>query len=125
MTRFTQEISGMLGDYWKRSAEKELEKIREEYESGRITIDENGVARNCIGRVLSEELLENLSYITDEADEEATEVARDEETARFFEGYRKARAQQGISAEERAEMRAAFGAGSTVIDIITGEEIRL
>ena len=52
MTRFEKELSGALGAYWKKSAEKELEKVREELEQGLITIDENGVARNRIGRVL-------------------------------------------------------------------------
>jgi hypothetical protein len=39
MTRFEKELSGALGAYWKKSAEKELEKIREELGQGLITID--------------------------------------------------------------------------------------
>ena len=34
MTRFEKELSGALGAYWKKSAEKELEKVREELEQG-------------------------------------------------------------------------------------------
>ena len=123
MTRFQRELSGELGAYWKSSAEKELEKIREELETGKITIDENGVARNCIGRVLMSDMMEKLSYITDAADEEATRAAREEETAAFLEGYRKANRKR--STEELSEMRAAFGTGTTVVDIITGERIPL
>ena len=37
MTRFEKELSGALGAYWKKSAEKELEKVREELEQGLIT----------------------------------------------------------------------------------------
>ncbi len=125
MTRFTQELSGMLGDYWKASAEKELERVRADFENGLITIDENGVARNRIGRVLMDDMLDKLSYITDEADKEATRAARNEEVSRSMEEYRKARQAHGISEEEKAEMRAAFGTGTTVVDIITGQEIRL
>ena len=77
MTRFERELSGALGAYWKTSAEKELEKIRAELEQGLITIDENGVARNRIGRVLMSDMLEKLTYITDEVDAEATAAARD------------------------------------------------
>ena len=40
-----------------------------------------------------------------------------------LEAYRKS--YRGPDEEEKAEMRAAFGTGSTVVDIITGERIRL
>ena len=123
MTRFEQELSGALGAYWKTSAEKELEKIKEELEQGLITIDENGVARNRIGRVLMSDMLEKLTYITDEVDAEATAAARAEEVQRSLEAYR-ANAKPA-SEEEKNEMRAAFGEGQTVVDILTGERITL
>ena len=75
MTRFEKELSGALGAYWKKSAEKELEKVKEELEKGLITIDENGVARNRIGRVLMSDMLEKLTYVTDAVDTEATTKA--------------------------------------------------
>ena len=125
MTRFEKELSGNLGAYWKASAEKELERVRADFEAGKITVDENGVARNCIGRILMDDMLEKLTYITGEADAEATRAAREEETATFFEGYRKANRNRRRSAEELHEMRAAFGTGTTVVDIITGERVRL
>ena len=89
MTRFERELSGALGAYWKNSAEKELEEIRKDFAEGKITIDENGVARNCIGRVLMSDMLENLTYVTDEVDEEATKAARDEEVTRSLAEYRR------------------------------------
>lgn len=123
MTRFERELSGALGTYWKARAEKELEKIRKELEQGLITIDENGVARNQIGRVLMSDMLEKLTYITDEVDAEATAAARAEEVQRSLEAYR-ANAKPA-SEEEKNEMRAAFGEGQTVVDILTGERITL
>ena len=39
MTRFERELSGELGAYWKSSAEKELARVREDLDAGRITID--------------------------------------------------------------------------------------
>lgn len=62
MTRFEQELSGALGAYWKASAEKELDEIREELAAGRITIDAYGVARNEAEDENAENLptLENL-----------------------------------------------------------------
>ncbi len=123
MTRFEQELSGALGAYWKKSAEQELEKLREELEQGLITIDENGVARNRIGRVLMSDMLEKLSHITDAVDTEATTAARQEEVERSLAAYR-ASARE-TSEEEKNEMRAAFGTGQTVVNILTGERITL
>ena len=86
-------------------------------------MDENGVARNRIGRILMSDLLEKLTYITDKVDAEATKAAREAENDAFLESYRKANHRH--SEEELNEMRAAFRKGTTVVDIITGERIRL
>ena len=123
MTRFEKELSGALGAYWKQSAEKELEKVREELEQGLITIDGNGVARNRIGRVLMSDMLEKLTYVTDAVSPEATKAAREEENAKAIEEYR--RNARPATEEELAEMRAAFGRGRTVVNIITGQRYHL
>ena len=123
MTRFEREITGTLGAYWKASAEKELDELRRDLANGQITIDENGIARNCIGRVLMDDLLEKLAYITDEVNVEATHAAHEAEVARELEEYR--RNKKPATAEEIAEMRAAFGPGAKVTDILTGETITL
>ena len=123
MTRFARELNGSLGVFWKASAEKELDEVRADFEAGKITVDENGVARNRIGRVLMSDQLEKLTYITDKVDVEATKAAREAETDAFLESYRKANHRR--SNEELNEMRATFGTGTTVVDIITGERIRL
>ena len=123
MTRFMRELNGDLGAFWKAEAEKELARIKADLEAGRITIDENGVARNCIGRALMGDMLEKLALVTDKANTSATEAARAAESAEFLEEYRRNR--KPHSTEEIAEMRAAFGNGTTVIDVITGEKITL
>ena len=123
MTRFMKELNGDLGASWKAEAEKELARIKADLEAGQITIDENGVARNCIGRALMDDMLEKLALVTDKADRSATEAARAAENAEFLEEYRRNR--KPHSAEEIAEMRSAFGAGTKVVDIITGETITL
>ena len=123
MTRFMKELNGDLGAFWKAEAEKELARIKADLEAGKITIDEDGVARNCIGRALMDDMLEKLALVTDMADRSATEAARAAETAEFLEEYRRKR--KPHSAEEIAEMRAAFGPGTKVVDIITGETITL
>lgn len=123
MTRFQRELSGELGAYWKRQAEEALEKVRAELAAGEITIDAEGVARNCIGRVIMNDLLEQLCMVTDKVSETATRTAREAEDRAFLAEYRAQR--RAPSAEELAEMRATFGEGATVVDVLTGEKIKL
>ena len=123
MTRFEKELSGALGEYWKKEAEKELDSIRKDLDEGRITIDENGVARNCVGRALQNDMLEKLVRVTDRVDVKATREACEEEAMKAFEAYRAS--YTGPSEEELFEMRAAYGKGTTVVDVITGRKIKL
>ena len=123
MTRFEQELSGALGPFWQKDAERRLAGVRDDLAAGRITIDEAGVARNCIGRVLMDDLLELVAMSTDRVDTEATRTARTAEVERELAEYRAN--YKGPSAEELAEMRAAFGPGTTVRNILTGDEIKL
>ena len=123
MTRFQRELSGDLGAFWQRQTETELAKVKADLDSGEITIDEAGVARNCIGRALMDDLLEMLVLVTDKADSAATRAAREAEVKADLESYRAAR--RAPSAAEMAEMRAAFGKGVAVVDVLTGEKIQL
>ena len=107
MTRFQRELRGDLGAFWQQHAQGELAKVKADLESGAITIDGAGVARNCIGRALMDDLLEMLVLVTDKADSAATQAAREAEVKADLESYRAAR--RAPSAEEMAEMRAAFG----------------
>lgn len=123
MTRFERELNGSLGAYWKAEAEKELARVKADLEVGKISIDENGIARNCIGRILMADMLEKLALVTDEVDTAATTAAREAEVAKELAEYRAAK--RSHSAEEMAQMRAAFGPGATVVDILSGEKITL
>ena len=123
MTRFERELSGALGAFWKKEAEKELARIEKDLESGKITIDEKGIARNAIGRILMSDLAEKVSYITDRIDLEATKEARSEAVSQELTALRNNA--RPATEEEKDEMRAAFGKGQTVINILTGERINL
>lgn len=120
MTRFMMEISGQLGDYWKKHAEEELNGILQEIADGKITIDKKGVARNCIGRVLMDDMIEKVAFVDPFINVEATRKARAREEEAFLEEYRKNA--RPATPEELAEMRAAFGPGKVVVDVITGQE---
>ena len=51
-------------------------------------------------------------------------AARDADTAAFVKRYRAQRRNRKLTAEQRFEMRAAFGPGETVVDVITGQKWR-
>ena len=122
MTRFERELSGTLGAYWKSSAEKEIRKMEERQMNGEIFFGADGVVRwTSNNRVMPKDCREILSHTAyrDLFSEEASRAAEDAETAAFLESYRKN--YTGPSEEEKAEMRAAFGTGSTVVDVITGK----
>ena len=125
MTRFERELNGSLGAYWKAEAEKELARIKAELDAGKITIDDQGVARNCIGRPLMSDMAEKVAMVTDRIDREATAQACNAEAAKSIAAYRESRMKHGYSAEELHEMRAAFGPGAKVKDILTGKTIKL
>lgn len=124
MTRFEKELSGSLGAYWKASAEKEIRKMQERADNDEIRTTISGAAFwNSNGNFIPADCAEILSYTDFPFSVEATAKAREEQTARQLEAYRQS--YKGPSEEEKAEMRAAFGTSSTVVNIITGERIRL
>ena len=123
MTRFEKELSGALGAYWKKEAEKELARVKKDLKEGRITIDENGIARNDLGRTLHDDMLEKVAMVTSKVNIEATRAARQEETAKVIDPYRAS--YKGVSHEEMSEMIAVFDTGTTVVNILTGTKITL
>lgn len=125
MTRFDRELRGEYGELWKKKAMHYLHKIEEEVSKGEITIDKEGVARNCIGRVVVDEVANALDYIIQDGSFrwDRTIEARNKENEEFLKEY--VSRQPHCSDEEIAEMEAAFGEGTKVINILTGQEIQL
>ena len=124
MTRFERELSGSLGAFWKKNAEQEIEKMQKRADNDEIRTNASGAAFwNSNGNYLPADCAEILSHTDFPFSLEETAKAREAQTAAFLEDYRKN--YTGPSEEEKAEMRAAFGTGSTVVNVITGERIRL
>ena len=125
MTRFDRELRGEYGEFWKKEATQYLHKIEEEVFRGELTIDKEGVVRNCIGRVVVDEVANALDYIIQDGSFrwDKTIEARQKEDEEFIKNY--IAQDRGPSDEEIIEMKAAFGEGTTVIDILTGKQIQL
>jgi len=126
MSRFEKELSGSLGPYWQSSAEEEILKMEERTANGEIIFEAGRVARwASSNRVLPKNCREILAHSAyrNLFDEEASRTAEEADTAAFLEHYRKNYKEPGE--EEIAEMRAAFGTGGTVVDIITCKRIEL
>ena len=123
MTRFQMEITGQLGDWWKANAEKEVERaVAKATEDA--TVDEAGVIRwNTNGRCIPDDFCEKLEYAGFKFSREATREAREIDDNEFIKRYKAMKHEP--TAEEMNEMRAAFGPGTTVVDLLSGREIRL
>ena len=125
MTRFEMELSGQLGEFWKNEAQKRMEQIKEEVKNGEITIDEMGIARNCIGRIVMDDIAEVLQLAGVEFSRNNTATARSEATKIQLDQYKESQRNRVYTAQEKAEMENAFGEGETVVNVLTGEKIQL
>ena len=123
MTRFQQEITGELGQWWKNHAEKEVERaVREANELA--IVDSNGAIRwKSNGSYLMDDFCEMLEYAGYQFSRKATAKSRNIQVKKCLKDYRMN--YNGPSVEELAEMRAAFGTGETVVNVITGDIITL
>ena len=123
MTRFKREISGALGDYWKKDAEERVERYVAQANED-ATVDEDGaISWKCNGNYLMDDFCEIVEYARYNFSRLATAQKRDKQNDEFIAEYRKN--YNGPTEEELYEMRAAFGEGATVVNILTGESIRV
>lgn len=123
MTRFYQEITGALGDYWKKDATKRVQDYVEEAKM-KADVDSNGAIRwKNNGNYLMDDYCEVLEYAGYPFSREATKAARDVQVAQQLADYRANPPM--ITDEDIAEMRAAFGSGTSVVDVISGQQILL
>ena len=125
MSRFMQELSGKFGPYWKDSAEKELKQIKSDISLGIITIDEHGIARNCVGRALMNDMIEKVALVSDKISVQATMKAREDEVGKDLIEYRDKMKSYVHTEEDLYEMRAAFGDDTTIVDVLSGQTIKL
>ena len=122
MTRFAREWNGELGAFWQKNAHEEAARLLAQRDN--IEVEEDGAAKwKSSGSYLPADVVEKLTFAgADFFSAEATAAKREAQTAGFLGNYRR---NHRTTAEERMEMEAAFGKGTTVVNIITGEKIKL
>ena len=122
MTRFAREWNGELGAFWQKNAHEEAARLLAQRDN--IEVEEDGAAKwKSNGSYLPADVVEKLIFAgADFFSEEATAAKREAQTTEFLQNYRRS---YRTTEEERTEMEAAFGKDTTVVNIITGEKIKL
>ena len=122
MTRFAREWNGELGAFWQKNAHEEAARLLAQRDN--IEVEEDGAAKwKSNGNYLPADVVEKLIFAgADFFSEEATAAKREAQTTEFLQNYRRS---YRTTEEERTEMEAAFGKDTTVVNIITGEKIKL
>ena len=125
MSRFDMELSGQLGQFWKQDALKRIKEAEEDIETGRMILTDVVATWQSNSRCIMDDMAEVVEHskYADKFGREATRIERDIQNAEFLAEYREQMKDYKPSQEEMAEMRAAFGAGTTVVDVFTGREV--
>ena len=120
--RLIEDLSRDESDHRNKWAKETIAHVKSDMARGDITVDSDGVVRNCIGRCLMDDLLAVAVYVDPSISSENTQRTRNIEDEAFLSEYRKTRATKGYSDEEMAEIANTFG-NSAVVDVITGRRI--
>jgi len=97
----------------------------EQYKGWGYSVDANGVVRwDSNGNVPPVDCVDVIAEFDSRVKVTRTTMERNRDTDAFVARYREARRNYVPSAEEQFEMRAAFGPGETVVDVITGQTFR-
>lgn len=120
--QLVKDLSRDESDHRNKWAKETIAHVKYEMSRSRITVDSDGVVRNCIGSCLMDDLLAVAVYVDPSISVKNTQRVRNIEDEAFLSEYRKMRATKGYSDEERAEIANEFG-NSTVVDVLTGRSI--
>jgi len=102
---------------------EEIKKAKKSIEEDSYTDSEGVIRWKSNDRVPFDDLLENAGVDTDTR--QRCRVARDADTEKTLSEYREAMKNHVPSDEEMYEMRAAFGPGAKVVNVITGKVTQL
>ena len=127
MTRFEKELSGELGEYWVKSTTEEIQDIERKYETGDLIINLDGTAQWKCGNYVPDHVLEIIlhSKYANLIDVDNHKKALDFQTEQSIAEYKERMKSHVYTEEELWEIRAAFGTGTVITDVLTGRTIQL
>jgi len=118
MTDYVEAYQGK-GSHWAvGDAVRLAEKLRTE-----ATVTDGVIRWNSNERVPPEDCVALAVHIGLPVDLDATNEARTKETSDFLADYRRREKTRVRSPEELAEMRAEFGRGAAVVNVLTGRKL--
>lgn len=127
MTRFERDLRGDFGTYWKKDAMRGIMNMRKKFLNNEIIIEDDGAVKwVSSNHYLPEDCVQMLEYALyghkdPEISAEATRVKREAQEDEAIKAYRRAMRGHVLTDEERYEMESAFGKGSQVVDVLTGD----
>lgn len=102
----------------------EAERLRDSFHKD--TVKQDGVIRwRSSNNVPPQDVLDFWKHVGFRFNMQKSIAARNREQKAAIERYRKAQANRPISPEQRYEMEAAFGKGTTVVNVFTGRKTQL
>lgn len=119
MTNYIKDLTSEIKCF-RDNAERIAEKLRTE-----ATVTDSIIRWNSNGQVPPADCVELAAHIGLPVCVDQCKGARDYETEQFLAGYRKRMENYQHSEEELFEMRAAFGPGAEVVNIVTGRVTKL
>lgn len=125
MSRFKEDVEGLHGEVDRVFAEKDAQQIYNQAALEAV-VERNGAIKwKSNGRYLMDDACEMLEYKGFPFSREATRKKREIQVTQEIAEYKARRKDQPLSGEELYEMRAAFGPGETIVNVITGETHQL
>lgn len=120
MPKTNRLIEGLNSSAYKFQQE-ESERMNAQFETDAGVSPEGVVRWKSNNNVPPSDVLEFWKHLGKSFNYELSVQVSEEEDRTFLQEYRKRKENHQYSEEERFEMRNAFGAGATVVDVITGK----
>ena len=137
-SQFVRDYMGFNGKGVENCAKDTVKFVQKQFFNNEIIFEGDGAMKwKSNGSYIPEDCAEAMAFIdmrgaSEEqwalmrnASIDATAKKRDRQTQEFLESYRVANANRVLSDEERYEMQCAFGKGTSVVDVVTGQVFTL
>lgn len=120
MTDYISQYTSPRFPYEKQEADRLVAKFETD-----ATVTDGVVRWNSNKSVPPQDILDFWKFLGKPFDYAKSSKVREDETSQFLQDYRKAQKGRRRSREEMFELRANFGRGAKVVDVITGKVTKL